>query len=104
LENSDSALLHLSLYLVQSHGGKPRQVFVPKEWEEHIRQSVHGYQQIQQLLEELSEIEWQRLLDRKDERRDLYQDASGLFTIAPPRQGKYRSRRCLWWDLSDLTS
>ena len=42
------------------------QVFVPKEWEERIRQSVQGYQEVQQLLEELSEIEWQRLLDRKE--------------------------------------
>jgi hypothetical protein len=58
--------LHASLYLVQSQGGEPRQVFVPKEWEERIRQSVQGYQEIQHLLEELSEIEWQRLLDRKE--------------------------------------
>jgi hypothetical protein len=58
--------LHASLYLVQSQGGKPRQVFVPEEWEERIRQGVHGYQEIQQLLEELSEVEWQRLLDRKE--------------------------------------
>lgn len=58
--------LHRSLYLVQSHDGQPRQVFVPKEWEERIRQSVRGYQEIQQLLEELSEIEWQRLLERKE--------------------------------------
>jgi len=58
--------LHASLYLVQSQGGKPRQVFVPKEWEERICQSVQGYQEIQRLLEELSEVEWQRLLDRKE--------------------------------------
>ena len=58
--------LHASLYLVQSQGGKPRQVFVPKEWEERIRQSVQGYQEVQQLLEELSQVEWQRLLDRKE--------------------------------------
>jgi hypothetical protein len=58
--------LHASLYIVQSQGGKPRQVFVPKEREARIRQSVQGYQEIQQLLEELSEIEWQRLLDRKE--------------------------------------
>jgi len=58
--------LHASLYLVQSQGGKPRQVFVPKAWEERIRQSVQGYQEIQRLLEELSEVEWQRLLDRKE--------------------------------------
>lgn len=57
---------HLSLYLVQGRNGKPRQVFVPKPWEERIRRSVQGYQEIQQLLEELSEVEWQRLLDRKE--------------------------------------
>ena len=58
--------LHASLYLVQSQGGKPRQVFVPKAWEARLRQSVAGYREIQQLLEELSEVEWQRLLDRKE--------------------------------------
>jgi hypothetical protein len=40
----------------------------------------------------------------KDERRDLYQDACGLFTVTPPQEGKYRSRHCRWWDVSDLTS
>ena len=40
----------------------------------------------------------------KDERRDLYQDACGLFPITPPQQGTHRSRRCLWWDVQDLTS
>ena len=58
--------LHASLYLVQSQRGKPRQVFVPKQWEERIRQGVQSYQEIQQRLEELSEIEWQRLLDPKE--------------------------------------
>jgi hypothetical protein len=58
--------LHASLYIVQSQGGKPRQVCVPKEWEARLRQSVQGYQEIQQRLEELSEVEWQRLLDRQE--------------------------------------
>jgi len=40
----------------------------------------------------------------KDERRDLYQDACGLFAVTPPAEGKYRSRRCQWWDVSDLTT
>jgi hypothetical protein len=66
--------LHGSLYLVQSRGGKPRQVFVPKEWEERIRQNVQGYQEIQQLLEELSEVEWQRLLDRRESPRSPTSD------------------------------
>jgi Transposase DDE domain len=40
----------------------------------------------------------------KDERRDLYQDAAGLFRMTPGQEGKYRSRKCLWWDLPDLTT
>jgi len=40
----------------------------------------------------------------KDERRDLYQDACGLFRLMTPQNGRYRSRHCLWWDVSGLTS
>jgi len=40
----------------------------------------------------------------KDERRDLFQDACGLFAVTPPEEGKYRSRHCQWWDVSDLTT
>lgn len=58
--------LHVSLYLVQSHDGKPRQVYVPQEWEERIRQAVQNHQEIQGLIEELSEREWKRLRERKE--------------------------------------
>jgi len=40
----------------------------------------------------------------KDERRNLYQDAAGLFDSVPPVQGAFRSRACRWWDLCDLVS
>jgi len=40
----------------------------------------------------------------KDERRNLYQDAAGLFASAPPISGTFRSRDCLWWDFPDLHS
>jgi len=40
----------------------------------------------------------------KDERRDLYEDVSGLCKIHKPREGRYRKRKCLWWDVSDLTT
>ncbi len=40
----------------------------------------------------------------KDERRNLYQDAAGLFQSIAPQQGSYRSRQCLWWDFPDLLS
>lgn len=58
--------LHSSLYLVQSHQGKARQLCVPKSWEERVRQAVSGYQEMQRLIEEVSEQEWARLRQRKE--------------------------------------
>ena len=58
--------LHKSLYLVQSHGGKPRQICVPLAWQQRIRQAVSDYQQMQRFIEEVSELEWKRLRDRKE--------------------------------------
>jgi hypothetical protein len=56
---------HVSLYLVQSHNGKPRQLYVPKEWEERVHRAVKDYQELQIVLEELSELEWRRLTRRE---------------------------------------
>jgi hypothetical protein len=57
--------LHTSLYLVQSHGGKLRQLAVPRAWEERVREAVHNYQHMQELIEEISELEWKRLREDK---------------------------------------
>jgi hypothetical protein len=57
--------LHSSLYLVQSQQGQLRQVCIPKDWEERVRQAVSDYQEMQRLLEELSELEWQRVRERR---------------------------------------
>ena len=57
--------LHKSLYLVQSHDGNLRQICVPKAWHERIRRSVEDYQQMQKFIEEVSELEWTRLIERK---------------------------------------
>ena len=56
--------LHKSLYLVQSHEGKLRQVCIPKAWELRVRQAVTSYQEMQRLIEEVSELEWDRLRER----------------------------------------
>jgi Transposase DDE domain len=40
----------------------------------------------------------------KDERRDAYQDAAGLWAQQPPQQGSYHSRDCRWWDIPGLRS
>ena len=58
--------LHSSLYIVQSRQGQPRQLYVPQHWESRVRQAVADYQQLQQLLEEVSELEWKRLQSRRE--------------------------------------
>jgi hypothetical protein len=40
----------------------------------------------------------------KDDRRNLYRDAAGLFESIPGREGSFRQRPCLWWDFPDLLS
>jgi len=57
--------LHPSVYLVQSHGGKPRQICVPKAWQERVRRAVGDYRRMQELIEEVSELEWKRIEHRK---------------------------------------
>jgi hypothetical protein len=56
--------LHKSLYLVQSQGGKLRQICVPQAWQERVRQAVTDYHKMQKLIEEVSELEWKRLKER----------------------------------------
>jgi hypothetical protein len=51
--------------LVQSHDGKPRQLCIPKSWEPRVRQAVNDYQQLQRLIEEVSELEWKRMREKK---------------------------------------
>jgi uncharacterized protein DUF6788 len=57
--------LHKSLYLVQSQDGKPRQICVPQAWQERVRRAVNDYRKMQELIEEVSELEWKRLKERK---------------------------------------
>src|ERR1019366_5076600 len=52
---------HQSLYLVQSHAGKLRQWCVPKALHDPVRRAVAEYQEIQRLMNEVSELEWKRL-------------------------------------------
>jgi hypothetical protein len=40
----------------------------------------------------------------KDERRNAYQDAAGLWAQQEPQSGRYDSRSCAWWDVPDLLS
>jgi hypothetical protein len=56
---------HASLYLVQSHAGNVRQLCIPKELHDPVRQAVGEFQEMQRLLHEVSELEWKRFLARK---------------------------------------
>jgi hypothetical protein len=53
------------VYLVDSHVGKRRQTCVPKTSQDLVRQAVAEYQEIQRLINEVSELEWKRLLAKK---------------------------------------
>lgn len=53
---------HASLYLVQSHAGKVRQLCIPKALQDPVRQAVREFQEMQRLLQEVSELEWKRFL------------------------------------------
>ena len=56
---------HGSVYLVDSHAGKIRQTYVPKALQDPVCQAVAQYQEIQRLINEVSELEWQRFLAKK---------------------------------------
>jgi hypothetical protein len=51
--------------LVQSQDGKYRQICVPQAWQQRVRQAVNDYRRMQKLIEEVSELEWKRLQERK---------------------------------------
>ena len=58
--------LHKSLYLVQSQGGKFRQICVPRAWQQRVRQAVNDYHLMQKLIEEVSQLEWRRVKQRRE--------------------------------------
>jgi hypothetical protein len=57
---------HVGLYLVVSHGGKLRQLFIPQAYEEKVRQWIEEYRRAEKLLEEIADIHWVKLQNRKE--------------------------------------
>jgi len=51
--------------LVQSQAGKLRQICVPKGLAATRSQAVNDYHLMQELIEEVSELEWKRLQEKK---------------------------------------
>ena len=56
---------HRSLYLVVTEGGKSRQLYVPKDWEQTVHRWVQNYQKARKLMEEVSRIHWQKVRERQ---------------------------------------
>lgn len=56
---------HAALYLVESVGGKYRQVFIPKELQEVVRRWVENHQKARELLEEISRMHYERVRNRE---------------------------------------
>ena len=57
---------HICLYISRRKNGKIEQLFIPKEKEELVRQWVNNYQDVQELLEKISSIYWDRLKRKKE--------------------------------------
>jgi hypothetical protein len=62
---SDPALGHPGLYVFLSAGRGKRQQYVPAPFHASVRQWVANYQELRQLLWELSELYWQKLQRRE---------------------------------------
>lgn len=56
---------HAALYAVCARAGQTRQVFIPQDLEPDVRAWVAGYHRVRELIEELSELSWERVRERK---------------------------------------
>jgi len=57
---------HASLYLVVRREGELRQLCIPREFEPQVRQWVRNYQEIKELLEQISELYWDKTRKRQE--------------------------------------
>jgi hypothetical protein len=57
---------HESLYLVVTEAGKGRQMYVPRTLEGRVRQWIEQYAQARRLMEELSNVHWEKVSQRQD--------------------------------------
>jgi len=57
---------HVGLYLVASHEGKVRQLFIPQADEVKVRQWIEEYRQAETLLEKIADVHWAKLQNREE--------------------------------------
>jgi hypothetical protein len=56
---------HRSLYLVVAEGQRQRQLYVPQDWEERVRQWVENHRTLKGLIRQVSELYWQKVQRRE---------------------------------------
>ena len=56
---------HKGVYLVVSEDGRRRQLHIPKDWEETVEQWVADYGEIRELLERVSRLHWDKVVQRR---------------------------------------
>lgn len=56
---------HVALYLIASKNGKVRQLFVPHSHETKVRKWLQQYRQAEELLEEISDLHWEKIQSRE---------------------------------------
>ena len=56
---------HPGLYLILSDGKRQRQLYIPKQWHERVRQWVENHHQVKALIHEISQIHWKSIQDRQ---------------------------------------
>ena len=56
---------HMYLYLIVSDEGKPTQILIPRAREEEVKRWVWYYQQVQALLEEISDLYRSRIKQKE---------------------------------------
>lgn len=58
--------LHEGLYLVVTERSVPRQLYIPKKWEQTVQQWIDNYRKARELMDEISRIYWEKVRNRQD--------------------------------------
>lgn len=67
---------HRGLYLAHSREGRQRQLYIPRAWEQRVREWEARYREVRDLLEELGDMYRERVKRREDSSRSGDSDAT----------------------------
>jgi hypothetical protein len=56
---------HPAVYLILSDGKRQRQLYVPKDWHDRVRQWVDNHRKARELIHAISELHWNRVKGRQ---------------------------------------